>query len=134
MVSISADDALTCCASPAFAQALASTTHSSVDALIDHARIVWWQQVGLLSVFYWLNFPQNRSRMTRHVHVQVPIRGWLEAFDAHPRIGDLEGLRKKYGAFSDLSRSEQAAASDASPEVLQVWGWTAAQCMCCRGG
>lgn len=48
------------------------------------------------------------------------MRGWLEAFDAHPRIGDLEGLRKKYGAFSDLSRSEQAGASSASPKVLQV--------------
>lgn len=76
--------------------------------------------------------------MTGHVHLQVPIRGWLEAFDAHPRIGDIEGLRKKYGAFSDLSRSEQAGASGASPEVLQVWAGCcacAASCMhaYCRG-
>lgn len=45
MMSITAEDALTCCASRAFAQALASATHSSVDALIDFARTVWWQQV-----------------------------------------------------------------------------------------
>ena len=59
MVSISAEDALTCCASPAFAQAVASATHSSVDALIDHARIVWWQQVrGLLSMLCCLYISQ----------------------------------------------------------------------------
>lgn len=51
------------------------------------------------------------------------MAGWLEAFAAHPKIGDMEGLRKKYGAFGDMSKGEQAAAAGASDAALQV-GWT----------
>lgn len=52
------------------------------------------------------------------------MSGWLEAFAAHPRIGDIDGLRKKFGAFADHSRGEQSAASGASEAVLrdlQAW-------------
>lgn len=54
--------------------------------------------------------------------MQVPVTAWLEAFAAHPRIGDFNSLKKKYqdSAFQDLSRSEQGSALDASQEVLQV--------------
>ena len=52
--------------------------------------------------------------------MQVPPSGWLEAFAAHPRIGDLDGLKRKYGDFADMSRSEQASASRASERTLQV--------------
>lgn len=53
--------------------------------------------------------------------MQTPVTGWLEAFAAHPKIGDLEGLRKKYvGTFGELSRGEQAAAAGAPDAVLQV--------------
>ena len=53
---------------------------------------------------------------------QTPITGWLEAFAAHPKIGDLEGLRKKYAgtAFGALSTGEQAGAAGAPEVVLQV--------------
>lgn len=55
--------------------------------------------------------------------LQTPVTGWLEAFAAHPRIGDLEGLRKKYGgAFGAMSQGEQAGAAGAPEEVLQVMG------------
>ena len=53
--------------------------------------------------------------------LQTHVTGWLEAFAAHPKIGDLEGLRKKYGGtFGELSRGEQAAAAGAPDAVLQV--------------
>ena len=52
--------------------------------------------------------------------MQVSVSGWLEAFAAHPRIGDIEGLRKKFGGFADMSKSEQAAASQAPESILQV--------------
>ena len=52
--------------------------------------------------------------------LQTPVAGWLEAFAAHPKIGDLEGLKRKYGAFADMSKGEQAAAAGASEAVLQV--------------
>jgi hypothetical protein len=51
---------------------------------------------------------------------QVPVQGWLDAFAAHPRIGDLASLREKHGAFEDLSKNEQAGTTDASADVLQV--------------
>lgn len=51
---------------------------------------------------------------------QVGVLGWLEAFAAHPRIGDVEGLRKKFGGFADMSRGEQASAAAASDSILRV--------------
>ena len=51
---------------------------------------------------------------------QVPVTCWLEAFAAHPRIGDVDSLRKRFGAFTEHSRSEQATAATASSDVLQV--------------
>lgn len=47
--------------------------------------------------------------------------GWLEAFAAHPRIGDIESLKKKFGAFAEMSKGEQsAAAATGNDEVFQV--------------
>ena len=43
---------------------------------------------------------------------------WREAFAHHPRIGDVEGLRKKFAATRALSAREQAGVSRASEEVL----------------
>lgn len=66
----------------------------------------------------------DRQQQTIHTLLlllrQTPVTGWLEAFAAHPRIGDLSALRHKYGAFADSSRREQAAAVSASDSTLQV--------------
>jgi 2-oxo-4-hydroxy-4-carboxy-5-ureidoimidazoline decarboxylase len=43
---------------------------------------------------------------------------WLEAFAAHPRIGDVDSLRKKFAATAAWSAQEQAGVSGASDEVL----------------
>lgn len=51
---------------------------------------------------------------------QTSVAGWLEAFGAHPRIGDAASLKAKLGGFADMSRHEQAAAADAPDEVFQV--------------
>jgi OHCU decarboxylase len=44
---------------------------------------------------------------------------WLEAFAAHPLIGDVDSLRKKYGATRDLAAGEQAGAAGAGAATLQ---------------
>jgi 2-oxo-4-hydroxy-4-carboxy-5-ureidoimidazoline decarboxylase len=44
---------------------------------------------------------------------------WLEAFAAHPRIGDLETLRTKYGSSAEPAR-EQAGVAGAPEEVLHA--------------
>ena len=51
---------------------------------------------------------------------QAHVTDWLEAFAAHPRIGDLDQLKAKYNQFVQLSETEQAAAASASGDVLQV--------------
>ena len=51
---------------------------------------------------------------------QTNVSGWLEAFAAHPRIGDVAGLKQKFGAFADMSRTEQAAGCSAAEGVFEV--------------
>ena len=44
---------------------------------------------------------------------------WLEAFAAHPRIGDLQSLREKFASTADLCRGEQAGAMHADEGKLR---------------
>jgi 2-oxo-4-hydroxy-4-carboxy-5-ureidoimidazoline decarboxylase len=43
---------------------------------------------------------------------------WLQAFTAHPKIGDLDSLHKKYAHTAALAGGEQAATNAASDAVL----------------
>jgi OHCU decarboxylase len=43
---------------------------------------------------------------------------WLEAFAAHPMIGDVESLRQKYAATRAVAAGEQAGAAGASEATL----------------
>ncbi|ANJ66111.1 OHCU decarboxylase [Halothiobacillus diazotrophicus] len=44
---------------------------------------------------------------------------WLQAFAAHPKIGDMSSLQKKYAHTAALAGSEQAGAQQATADVLQ---------------
>jgi 2-oxo-4-hydroxy-4-carboxy-5-ureidoimidazoline decarboxylase len=44
----------------------------------------------------------------------------LEAFSAHPEIGDLNSLREKYAATKNLAAAEQAAVASADESTLQA--------------
>lgn len=44
----------------------------------------------------------------------------LEAFQHHPRIGDIEGLRKKFASTATWASGEQAGVNQASEAVLQA--------------
>ena len=44
---------------------------------------------------------------------------WLEAFRHHPRIGDIDSLRKKFASTAAWASGEQAGTASASEEVLQ---------------
>mmetsp|Transcript_26889 Transcript_26889/g.69000 ORF Transcript_26889/g.69000 Transcript_26889/m.69000 type:complete len:318 (-) Transcript_26889:18-971(-) len=84
---------LDCCHSEAFANGvLQRGAITGVDALLAAARSVWWNE--------------------------VPVTGWLEAFAAHPRIGDVEGLKRKFGAFAEMSKGEQALAADTGDDAV----------------
>jgi 2-oxo-4-hydroxy-4-carboxy-5-ureidoimidazoline decarboxylase len=43
---------------------------------------------------------------------------WLEAFAAHPRIGDLDSLRKKFASTADWASGEQAGVAGAADDVI----------------
>ncbi|WP_339806923.1 2-oxo-4-hydroxy-4-carboxy-5-ureidoimidazoline decarboxylase [uncultured Marinobacter sp.] len=43
---------------------------------------------------------------------------WLQAFEAHPQIGDVNSLKKKYASTKALASGEQSGASVASDDVL----------------
>ena len=44
---------------------------------------------------------------------------WLEAFLAHPKIGDVDSLRAKYASTRDWASNEQAGVNAASVNVLR---------------
>jgi 2-oxo-4-hydroxy-4-carboxy-5-ureidoimidazoline decarboxylase len=52
--------------------------------------------------------------------LQAHVTDWLEAFAAHPRIGDLDSLKAKFTQFAKSSQTEQATAATASGVILQV--------------
>jgi 2-oxo-4-hydroxy-4-carboxy-5-ureidoimidazoline decarboxylase len=45
---------------------------------------------------------------------------WREAFAHHPRIGDVESLRRRFAATRDLSEKEQGGVKGAPDEVLRA--------------
>lgn len=55
-----------------------------------------------------------------HAFATLDQAAWLEAFAAHPKIGDLSSLRMKYRGNREWSASEQAGVGDdtASEDVL----------------
>lgn len=44
---------------------------------------------------------------------------WLEAFTAHPRIGDVESLRKKFADTKAWASSEQSGVQQAAEDVIR---------------
>ncbi|KAK2076979.1 hypothetical protein QBZ16_005207 [Prototheca wickerhamii] len=94
-LTVDRDTLLTCCHSGAWADGvLRRAPFASLDELISAARTVWW--------------------------TETPVAGWLEAFSAHPRLGDKKGVEGREGKFGELSRGEQSAAAGAGQDVLEA--------------
>ena len=51
---------------------------------------------------------------------QMVRADWLEAFAAHPRIGNVDTLREKYAATRDWASKEQSGVSTADEQTLQA--------------
>lgn len=47
-------------------------------------------------------------------------KDWLEAFEHHPKIGDIGSLKKKFENTSQWASSEQAAVKEANQNTLQL--------------
>jgi 2-oxo-4-hydroxy-4-carboxy-5-ureidoimidazoline decarboxylase len=48
----------------------------------------------------------------------LPAKDWFAAFASHPKIGDVENLRKKISSTAAWASAEQAGVSSASEETL----------------
>lgn len=82
-----------CCGSRAWVQGMLSQRPYQADAdLAKTATEVWWS---------------------------LSPESWLEAFAAHPVIGDAKSLREKHAETTDWAASEQAGVSDAANSTLR---------------
>lgn len=54
-----------------------------------------------------------------HIWADLGRDDWLEAFAAHPRIGDLDGLRKRFATTADWASHEQSGVAAAGEEILR---------------
>ncbi|MEA2632199.1 MAG: 2-oxo-4-hydroxy-4-carboxy-5-ureidoimidazoline decarboxylase [Chloroflexota bacterium] len=82
-----------CCGSARWAETMESLRpYASEAALLDAAERTW----------------RDLPRIDR-----------LEAFSAHPRIGDLDALRARFAATADWSAQEQGGVAGAPEEVLR---------------
>ena len=83
----------TCCVSTRWIEAMIeSRPFASVDIMLEVSSQIW----------------QQSSR-----------EDILQAFEGHPRIGDVESLQKKYANTSALAGHEQAGMTDADKETMQ---------------
>ena len=81
-----------CCGSTRWSEEMArARPFESEAALFETAERIWW---GLSKT------------------------DWLEAFGAHPRIGDIDALRAKFASTAAWASREQAGALGASEDVL----------------
>ncbi len=51
---------------------------------------------------------------------QLSPEDWREAFSHHPRIGGLDGLRKKFTSTREWSMGEQTGVQEAAEDVLKA--------------
>ena len=58
-------------------------------------------------------------RITHKVWWSLSESDWKEAFTHHPKIGDIESLRKKFAGTAGWAAGEQAGAAGAPEETLK---------------
>lgn len=55
----------------------------------------------------------------REAEGTLDTEDWLEAFGHHPRIGDMDSLRRKFADTADWAGNEQAGVEGAGDELLR---------------
>jgi len=58
--------------------------------------------------------------ISQKVWLQLDREDWLEAFTHHPKIGDVDSLRKKFAATKQWAEGEQGAVKEASEATLEA--------------
>ncbi len=62
---------------------------------------------------------EELSKRADHFFHEMTRLDWLEAFKAHPKIGDLKSLKEKYNATKNWAQNEQSGVEGISEDVAQ---------------
>ena len=81
-----------CCGSSKWSVQLAGKNFSSLDKLKSESDRIW---------------------------NSLSEEDWLEAFSQHPKIGDVESLKKKFSSTAQWAANEQRGVQDANTQVLE---------------
>jgi 2-oxo-4-hydroxy-4-carboxy-5-ureidoimidazoline decarboxylase len=73
--------------------------------------------INLLSKFPMSSVPEIKSASDQ-TWFSLKEEDWKEAFTHHPKIGDMEALKKKFASTSAWAEGEQSAVKSAATEVL----------------
>ncbi|KAF5175654.1 Uric acid degradation bifunctional protein ttl [Thalictrum thalictroides] len=97
-------DFLTCCGSTKFAQQLAAADvagSENLQQIVEAARDIWFNKVD--------------------------VNGWLEAFAAHPQIGQTSSPNHKSDTSAQWSKGEQSTALATSTQstLQELFEWNA---------
>ncbi len=91
----------------------------------EHAVTVFMQ---CCTSSIWVNSMVNARPFTNKMSIakqadlawqELEESDYLEAFDGHPKIGDVNSLRKKYANTKVLASNEQSLVKEANEDVLQ---------------
>ncbi len=63
---------------------------------------------------------QEMKKAADNAWLGLSVSDYLEAFEGHPKIGDVSSLRAKYANTKELAGNEQGLVKEANDEVLQV--------------
>ncbi|MBT4155196.1 MAG: 2-oxo-4-hydroxy-4-carboxy-5-ureidoimidazoline decarboxylase [Candidatus Marinimicrobia bacterium] len=58
-------------------------------------------------------------KVAEEIWFSLKSEDWLEAFNHHPKIGDIESLREKFHNTKSISENEQSGVNDASENTLK---------------
>jgi len=64
------------------------------------------------------NFEEMMKKSDQHFST-LEEKDWLEAFDGHPKIGDVNSLKEKYKSTKKLASGEQSGMSEADEKVIE---------------
>ena len=65
---------------------------------------------------------QNKDDLyqkSESIWFSLSSKDWLEAFIHHPKIGDIDSLRKKFHNTKSISENEQSGVNDAAESTLK---------------
>lgn len=64
------------------------------------------------------NNPEELLKQAKEAWENTNEQDWLEAFEHHPKIGDLKSLENKFASTRAMAGTEQASVETATTEVL----------------